>query len=274
MAKKFQHIPSNPFSTFINSIGEPCINVALTDSSGNVIDDDNPIPVKTAVEISGDFEFGAVQLMDATTDSRATIKTENTAAGTPTVLVTGGQYNASNKTFDNGDAVPFQFNNNGNLKVLVTNTPIQGEPTQWVNTTNVAAGTTSYPSLNGEIQTGSAAQFYIKLVAGANNTVTLRFYNIEDASSVTTPLFITDITDLCIVSGLNKTNTTAALQLTYANASTNNATFAVTAGQTLECMVSLPDFSYTRVKADVVTTNSGSASNTVIIIKQNKPIGN
>jgi hypothetical protein len=163
---------------------------------------------------------------------------------------------------------------NSTLYVQVLNTPVQGEPAQWVNTTNIAAGTNYYPSTNGEIQEGSAPQFYLKIIGGTANTVTVTFENIEDASNVTTPTLISDITDLCIVSGLNKTNTTAALQITYANGSTGNATFAVAAGQTLECMISLPDFSYTRLRAKVVTTNGGSASNTGIIVKQNKPIGN
>lgn len=64
-----------------------------------------------------DLEIGAVELKDGATDTRATIKADNAAAGTPNPVIIGGKYNAAAQTYDDGDAAALQMDVSGNLKV-------------------------------------------------------------------------------------------------------------------------------------------------------------
>lgn len=147
------------------------------------------------------------------------------------------------------------------------------EPTEWADVTNIPTGTSYYPSVDGEFSQEGNIILYVKLVAGTDNEVVLTIENMEDLSTITPPILVTDITDVCMVAGMDKDLTTIALQESYANASTNTPEYKVESGETLVLMIVIPDFAYTRVRAKIATTNTGTASNVVHIVKQSKPIG-
>lgn len=116
-----------------------------------------------------DIELGAAELKDATTDTRATIKTDNTAGGTATALVVGGQYNLAQSTYGDGDVVVGQYDVNGNLKVTGGASSVQAK---YISPTDFTAAFTSSSTitLTGlPITISNAAQIvYVKQTTAAN----------------------------------------------------------------------------------------------------------
>lgn len=93
-------------------IGKKATNGTSDTASFKIYDSASSVTLE-----SGDLEIGAVELKDATTDTRATIKADNAAAGTPNPIMIGGKYNASDQSYDDGDAGVLQLNDKGQLKV-------------------------------------------------------------------------------------------------------------------------------------------------------------
>src|SRR5258708_1957823 len=94
--------------------GQPAVYNAspptLADGDGSALNVDASGNLLVSGIVTGsDIEIGAVELKDGTTDARVTAKVDNAAAGTPTPLSTGGKYNASAPTYDDGDQVTNQY---------------------------------------------------------------------------------------------------------------------------------------------------------------------
>lgn len=221
-------------------------SLQILDENGNPIGAGNPLHVDAVLE-------------DSEVQGR---KDEGTVADVKPVV-------AGYKDEDGNIKVPTLTNDGYFVYALSA----RKEPVEWGDETNIPQGTMYFPSVDGEFSQEGNIILYAKLVAGIDNTVTLNIENMEDLSTITPPILITDITDVCMVAGMDKDITTLSLQESYANASTNTSEYKVESGEMLVLMIVIPDFAYTRVRAKVSATNLGTASNIVHIVKQSKPIG-
>lgn len=104
---------------------------------------------------TGDIQIGAVEIKDGTTDARVTAKVDNAAAGTPTPLSTGGKYNATPPTYDDGDQVTNQYDVNGRHLVSTISTSL----VPGTAATNLGK---AVDSVAGATDTGVAALFVRK----------------------------------------------------------------------------------------------------------------
>ena len=122
---------------------------------------------------TGDIEIGAVELKDATTDTRATIKEDNTAAGTPNVLAIGGKYNSAAQTYTDGDMAIMQMDASGNLKVTGGASSVMAEYTSPSDFTATYTSTSTITLTGVPVSIADKSQIvYVKQTLTGNTAVT------------------------------------------------------------------------------------------------------
>lgn len=123
--------------------------------SGFISDVNGRLKVSATLE-TGDIELGSVELKDGSSDTRASIITDNEAAGTPNVLMVGAKYNSTLPTYTTGDAGSLQIGARGSINATLF--PADGGspiPTTAVTSDANAAPTALAVVSNGRVFNGT-----------------------------------------------------------------------------------------------------------------------